>query len=127
MSIFDKDIRHPIEQLYDECKDVCKFIIPSNMAHYRADKISIMDDVVRELNYRGLYGKQYPFNKDNLNKICRVECSIDEYTRLIPRYRVWFYYNSSYKQSSFGDFRMLQSYLCDFVVGINGIIEEHIC
>ena len=126
MSIFDKDIRLPIDHLYDECKDVCKFIVPTNMMHYRADKSFMKADVVRELKYRGLYGKQYPFNKDNLNKICRVECSIDRYTRLIPRYRVWFYYNSSYEASNFGDLHMMQSYLCDFVVGINGIIDEHI-
>lgn len=122
MSIFDKDISIPVEHLYDECKDVCSIIIPGNMAHYRGDKRLMKKDIIEELRRRHLFQEQYPYEHNGLNKICRVEVQVWEYVRLIPRYRVWLYYNSSEYTSVTGYKNFKTAYLTDFIVGINGVI-----
>ena len=55
------------------------------------------------------------------NKICRVEVQLWSYIRLIPHYRIWFYYNSV-KNNEIGEIRRFeQSYLTDFIVSVDGV------
>lgn len=125
MSIFDKDIQLPIEHLYDECKDVCKYIVPRNITHYRGDKRLIKEDIIKELRYRNLFVDQFSSPDGLNNKICRVEVQLWDYIRLIPHYRVWFYYNSI-KNNEIGQIhRFEQSYLTDFIVSIDGVEDKN--
>lgn len=126
MSIFDKDIQHPIEHLYDECKDVCENIVPSNIIpgntmHYNGICKTMQRDIILELMQRDLFVEQFVYKPDGLNKICRVEVQLGGYIRLIPHYRVWFYYNSKDVLGSYGYHHFQQSYLTDFIVGVNGV------
>ena len=121
MSIFDKDIKLPIDHLYDECKEICNFIVPGNMTHYRGDKKFMQDDIISELKRRGLFHEQYPYDHNALYKICNVRVQVWDYVRLIPRYRIWFDYNSEENQSSLGNMVLISAYFTDFVVGINGV------
>ena len=125
MSLFDQNIHHPLETLYDECKDVCRIIIPGNMMHYRGDKNFMLEDIIKELKHRNLFQEPFPYSHDALNKISKVEVQKWGYCRLIPQYRVWFYYNSSEFTDLSGYKYLEQSYLTDFIVGINGVINKN--
>lgn len=121
MSIFDKDIKIPVDHLYDECKDVCGYIVPMNMMHYNAGEEDMKKDIIKELKYRGLFHELYPYEHEALYKICDVEVSKLDYVRLIPRYRVWFHYISKEMETPSGDMILMSSYLTDFIVSINGV------
>jgi hypothetical protein len=121
MSIFSKDISVPVTKLYDECKDVCRIIIPGNMMHYRADKAFMQEDIIKELKHRNLFQERLPFSSDALNKISGVTVNVYDYRRGIPRFRVWFYYNSLVVTVAAGWKYLEQSYLTDFIVGISGV------
>ena len=135
MSIFSEDMSIPIVQLYDKCREICNFVIPHNIRNYIECVDDIEDDIIAELKllslyqgqFLGLYQDRHPYDKESMYKICRVNVRPWGYDKLIPRYRVWFYYNSGFNcevPSTGNCLHPQESYLADFVVSINGVEEN---
>ena len=123
MGIFDIDKKHPLEHLYDECKEVCNFIIPMNLMHYNAEPTYLRTDIIEMLKERNLYSPQYPYNENGGQKICDVMVARNGYQHGIPDYHVWFYYNHSVHIDQYGT-NHVRSFLVDFIVGISGVKKE---
>lgn len=120
MSIFDKDIHLPIEHLYDACKDVASHVIPMNLMHYNAGCGAMRTDIIRELKEIGL------FQPMTLNKIAEVIVEQSEYIRRIPTFKVHFIYTEEIEMFEGQPLYAKGSTLCEFTVGINGIIYESV-
>ena len=129
MSIFDKNIHHPVETLYDQCKEIVEWIVPMNMMHYNGSCEQMEQDIITMLKERGLWvgGRNGMAYKDDINKINQVGVSMGGYTgRGIPTYIVYFYYVTEIRSSLWlgGSAIQYGAYLTKFTVGINGIINE---
>ena len=120
MSIFDKNIHHPLEELYDACKDVASHVIPMNLMHYNAGCGAMRADIIRELKEIGLFQPMTP------NKIAEVIVEQSEYIRRIPTFKIQFIYTEEVEMFDGLPLYSKVSTLCEFTVGINGIIYESI-
>lgn len=121
MSVFDTNSLHPIEELYDQCKEIVEEIVPGHIMHYNANIDTLQRVVIVALKERGIWA--YPtFNvHENINNISRVEVCKGGYQYRIPTFIVYFYYVKEIQNNV-----NAQAYLTHFTVGINGIINEHI-
>lgn len=64
MGLFDQNIHHPIETLYDQCKEIVEWIVPMNMIHYNGSCKLMKNDITSMLKERNLLAslkKQYEF------------------------------------------------------------------
>ena len=130
MSIFSADIQHPIDPLYDQCKDVVERIIPMNMMHYNADCKTMERDIISMLKEKGLWvgDSNHKVCEDDIFKINKVCVSMGGYARRIPFYLVYLYYvKEIHNEPEFeGITVQYTAFLTQFNVGINGIINESI-
>ena len=130
MGLFDQNIHHPIEELYDQCKEVVEWIVPMNMMHYNGNCAQMEHDIITMLKERGLWagGRNGMAYKDDINKINQVCISMGGYARRIPTYIVYFYYVKEIHNELWLEGKAVQygAYLTQFTVGISGIINESV-
>ena len=130
MGLFDQNIHHPIEELYDQCKEVVEWIVPMNMMHYNGGCDTMKHDIEQMLRERNLFAPKYiPFNAErDVNKISEVGVSYGECIRGIPTYKVLFYYIKKIDSDLWYGGSAIQygAYLTQFTVGISGIINESV-
>jgi len=130
MSIFDKNTQHPIETLYDQCKDIVQYIIPMNMMHYNGDCETMKHDIEQMLRERDLLAGKYTSfgEKGDINKISNVFVEYGEYVRRIPTYKVKLFYVKKFEDNFLfgGPTIVITEFLAQFTVGISGIINEPI-
>lgn len=128
MSIFDPNIHLPIEELYEQCKEIVEWIIPMNMMHYNGSCETMRHDIERMLLERGLITNAFWIGRGDVNKISKVVVEYGEYIRRIPTYKVKFYYVKEFTSDLWHNEPVIEStsYFTQFTVGINGIINEHI-
>jgi hypothetical protein len=122
MSLFCDNIKHPLDELYDQCKEIVGRVIPREMIRYNADEQLMYYYIRQELVCKRLLFYDYSYDyssdpKNNDEKIYRFEVFQTSHNHK-TLYTVYFYYA---KPS--GDMHVHQEYLCEFNVGINGIIK----
>ena len=133
MSIFNENIHHPVEELYDQCKDVVGWIVPMNMMHYNGDCETMKHDIVRMLRERNLLVNNYnsalqTVDSVNINKVSKVIVEYGEYVRRIPTYKVRLFYVKEIHSDLWFGGRAIEytAFLTQFNVGISGIINESV-
>jgi hypothetical protein len=121
MSIFDTDIRHPLEQLFNEVKEIVEYVIPDEMMHYNTDPGHIIYEISQMLDYKKLfYSHTIPY-KDQKYTICGVSAKIEGHKRGIPFYKVTFYIPELTDDGFINN-----KHFVDLYVGISGIINDNI-
>jgi len=130
MSIFDKDIKLPIDYLYDACKDIVQHVIPMNMTHYNGQCDTMQRDIMFELKNVDLLTNRYwpRENSSDINKISKVDVETGVYIRGIPTYVVRFYFVEEIISDLWlgGHALHYDKPFAQFTVGINGIIDESV-
>ncbi len=121
MSIFDTDIRHPLEQLFDEVKEIVEYVVPGEIIHYNTEPVHIIREISRMLDYKKLfYSSTMPY-EDQKYTIYSVSAKIEGYKRGIPFYKVTFYLPELTDHEFVN-----KKHFIDLYVGISGIISDNI-
>jgi len=126
MSLFDRNIIHPLESLYDQCKQVVNWVVPAKLMHYNSEPhdISWISWEIRwELINSGLFdNEKLPMN-DRIYRIGSVNVKRAKSVRSLPTYMVEFEYIKGVEDLGWCK-RMDYEHLTTFHVGINGIIND---
>ena len=98
MSIFDTNIKHPDEILYDQLKALSCTVVhfashegTRNLLYSPCYPPSIASHIIAELKNQNIY-EELDFYRDSaVGKIGRVECAVLKRDQDLPVYRIWFY------------------------------------
>ena len=124
MSIFDQNTIHPLEELYDKCKQVVNWVVPAELMHYNSEPHDISWEIRRELINSGLFdNEKLPIN-DRIYRIGAVNVKRAKSVRSLPTYMVEFEYIKGVEDLGWCT-RMDYEHLITFWVGISGVINEN--
>lgn len=125
MSIFDKDIRLPMEDLFTKVRKVVCDTVTRSLIHYQADPDYLVKMIGWNLESEDLWANRNKPKEDQIyKKIFGIKVKKEGYKRGIPYYKVslcWGPCTEFYNQDHINP-----EYSIDIYVGINGIIDEHI-
>ena len=95
MGIFDTDKQHPLEHLYDECKEICSIVIPRSIRNHDPNPLNIQRQIIGELERRNLWLSPYQQTiKADSQKICDVMVMHGGHRHSSPSFKVCFYHNT---------------------------------
>ena len=126
MGLFDSNTQHPIETLYDQCKEIVNYIVPMNLMHYNGSCNDMERDIITMLKERNLFIKTNSDFDNEISKISGVDVRPNGYINRIPTYIVSFYYVKYHHSNLWINGKAVEfgAFFTQFTVGINGIIHE---
>ena len=103
MSIFDTDVRHPVEILRDEVRSIIDIVVPSDVKNHKVGEFiqeTISNDIYGMLKDKGLTVDRYSQRiEDQIWKVTKVEVSqtiqhvTEHIYRGLPEFNIQVYYS----------------------------------
>lgn len=124
MSIFNEDIRHPDEFLYEDLKQICNEEVFAHMTHYLGQPEYVQTAIVDKLKEKNLFRsyREFIYTEDSIGKISQVLCFVAKFEMGTPIYRVIFYrWVKDPKDNYFGDGHT--QFFTEFYVAFYGVVN----
>lgn len=117
MSIFDTNIKHPLEVLLDNLEEIVGGVVSQELCHYNVNPGHLIAQICFEIRKKGFWFSLIHSETIISNwSVWKVECTKAGYRRNIPFYKFCIY---CVERDNLDN-----EYLFELCAGVSGIIHE---